>query len=149
MLPTSSKRSVLVTVIGVASLAASLVLIVGMVISKAWDPRSWHSDALWAPETLLPTEEQLKLLHSQLRAEFLIEDVWNVTTPLTAVALLIGALGLFMRRNWGRVLTLGVLVGMILEQTGVLVLLVWLKLEPLSSMVWPDLPVLSVPVLVA
>jgi len=99
--------------------------------------------------TLSPTEEQLKLLHSQLRAQFLIEDVWNVTTPLTAVALLIGALGLFMRRNWGRVLTLGVLVGMILQQTGVLVLLVWLKLEPLSSMVWPDLPVLSVPVLVA
>ena len=50
VLPTSSKRSVLVTVIGVASLAASLVLIAGMVISKAWDPRSWHSDALWAPE---------------------------------------------------------------------------------------------------
>jgi hypothetical protein len=145
MCPMRTKRSVFVTIVGMVSITIGVSMIAGLVLAHAWDPHSWywaHSDGLWAPEPEpTATREEWGLFHAQLRAQALFENVLNASSVVIAAALLTCAFGLLRRRNWGRLVILGVLAATMLLITWGTVLLASVELTRYPFM-WPDLTAL-------
>jgi hypothetical protein len=108
----AAKRSLLLTIVALIFLVWGGLAVIGIFISRAWDPNShvWHpSDLSWAVEYVgvEPTLEEMRLNDARHIAQMRYEvPIW-ATSSAWSVVTLVAALGLLWRRDWARWLFIG------------------------------------------
>ncbi len=140
MRPTHPKRSILVTTLAVLFLGWGGVVLLSIVINKAWDPGSgyWdHSDSMWAWEYVggQPTLEDKRLAAAQASAQMRYELPIRGAFIAWSLVAFVASLGLLRRKNWARLLFIGVMVSAVLGIAWGIVLFTSLRIADTSEAV--------------
>ncbi|MEJ1966464.1 MAG: hypothetical protein WDO56_34955 [Gammaproteobacteria bacterium] len=139
MRPTRPKRSRLVTIVALIFLGWGGLAVLNVVIGRAWDPDSgfWdHSDAMWAWEYIgPPTLEEQRLSAAQARAQMRYELPIKGTLMAWSLVAFVASLGLLRRKNWARLLFIGLMAFAVLGMTWGIVVLTPLRLADKTDIV--------------
>jgi hypothetical protein len=137
---TRPKRSRLVTILALIFLGLGGWVLLNVVLGRAWDPDSafWkHSDAMWAWEYVggPPTLEDQRLSAAQARAQMLYELPIKGTLMVWSLVAFVASLGLLRRKNWARLLFIGLMVLAVLGMTWGIVVFTPLRLAEKTEIV--------------
>jgi len=119
---TRPKRSLLVTILALIFLGWGSLVTLSVVTDKAWDPDSgfWdHSDALWVREYVggPATLNDERLMAAQFAAQMRYELPIKGTLMAWSLIAFVASVGLLRRKNWARLLFMGLMAFAVLGMT--------------------------------